>query len=508
MAMRNSQIALIFYFINLLLGFYSRATFIKYLGTELLGLNSTIVNLVGLLNIAELGIGLAILSSLYTPLYNNDKKSINEIISVQGYWYGIIGIVISIIGIVILCFFSFIFKNVSFPIIYAYLSFIVVLFGSLCSYFFNYKQTILSANQEDYIVVLNYQGSIAIKRVLQIIAIILSNNGYIWWLIIEFVGSLIVTLSLNFVIHKKYPWLSTKFSQGKKLSRQYPYILSQTKKLFIHKISSVVLLQLSPLVIYAYSSLEAVALYGNYMLIISSIIALLNSIFNSINAGIGNLVAEGDKEKIINVFWELFSLRFFIVTTSCIGVYYLSDAFISIWIGSEYLLNKTTLILLIFILYINTMRSSIDSYIYAYGLFSDIWAPLTEIILNIGLSVLLGHFWGMNGVLLGVCISLFILIFCWKPYFCFHKGLNVHIRIYTQGYLKHIICALIATYITHFAFQHFFSQDYASSNIVHWLISCISICGIYAGILLALMILWIPSSRLFFKRIAQIYSHL
>ena len=36
------------------------------------------------------------------------------------------------------------------------------------------------------------------------------------------------------------------------------------------------------------------------------------AIFNSMNAGIGNLVAEGNHERIFSVFEELFSVRFFV----------------------------------------------------------------------------------------------------------------------------------------------------------------------------------------------------
>ena len=85
--------------------------------------------------------------------------------------------------------------------------------------------------------------------------------------------------------------------------------------------------QTSPIIIYAYTTLTVVALYGNYMLVILGIQTLMTAIFNSMNAGIGNLVAEGNRKQIMSVFEELFSVRFLFTCIMCFGVFML-DSFI------------------------------------------------------------------------------------------------------------------------------------------------------------------------------------
>ena len=47
-------------------------------------------------------------------------------------------------------------------------------------------------------------------------------------------------------------------------------------------------------------------------------------------------------------------------------------------------------------------------FIVAYGLFQDVYAPVVEAILNLGLSVVLGYYYGLAGIIGGVIISLFI----------------------------------------------------------------------------------------------------
>ena len=83
----NARVNLIFYFLSLLLAFFSRKIFLDHLGTEFIGLTTTLQNLLGFLNLADLGIGASIGYVLYKPLFDKDEKKLNEIISVLGYLY-------------------------------------------------------------------------------------------------------------------------------------------------------------------------------------------------------------------------------------------------------------------------------------------------------------------------------------------------------------------------------------------------------------------------------------
>ena len=79
--------ALLLQFVSLLVGFFSRKIFLDYLGTEILGLNSTASSLLGFLNIAELGIGTAISVTLYKPIFQKDRETIKEVVALQGWLY-------------------------------------------------------------------------------------------------------------------------------------------------------------------------------------------------------------------------------------------------------------------------------------------------------------------------------------------------------------------------------------------------------------------------------------
>ncbi|WP_295913323.1 sugar transporter [uncultured Alistipes sp.] len=443
-SVKNSAVALGFYFINLVLQFFSRKVFLDHLGAEVLGLNTTATNLLQFLNLAELGIGTAIACTLYKPLFDKDTTAINEIVSLQGWMYRRIAWVVIAGSTVLMAFFPWIFAKMPLPLWYAYASFAVLLVSALLSYFVNYKQIVLSADQQEYKIQYSYKAAILVKTLFQIFAVKYFDNGYVWWLVLEVVFAVIASVALNWIVRRTYPYLETSISLGRRLNRKYPDIITKIKQLFFHKIGGFALAQTSPIIIYAYASLSLVALYGNYMLIVMGVTSLMTALFNSMNAGVGNLVAEGDRKQIMNVFEMLFSVRFLLVCILCFGVYTLTPAFITLWIGAEYILDDVTLALMVAIMFINLSRLTVDAYINAYGLFQDIWAPIVEASINVVMSVLLGYFFGLHGILAGVLISLILIVFCWKPYFLFRDGFKVRFRRYMIMYLKHVLVAIAA----------------------------------------------------------------
>lgn len=496
-SIRNVKIALLFYFLNLILQFFSRKIFLDYLGSEVLGLNTTAQNLLGFLNLAELGIGNAVAYNLYKPLFNKDRNAINAIVSIQGWLYRRIAYIVIGGACILMCFFPIIFAKAEVPLWYAYGSFIVLLIAALLSYFVNYRQIVLSADQKEYKITLSVQGVKLVKVLLQILAIRFLDHGYVWWMTFEVVMAGTASWVLDRTIKKEYPWLNPKVSDGKKLKEQYPGIITKTKQIFFHKIGTFVLTQTSPLIIYAYASLTLVAIYGNYMLIVAGVTMLVNALLNSIGAGVGNLVAEGDKKKIKSVFWELTVLRMWIASIICFGIYMLGNSFITLWVGKEYILPHGAFIILIINTFITLSRTN-DAFIAAYGLYQDIWAPLAEAALNLGLSILLGYYWGLTGILSGVLISQLAIVYSWKPYFLYSRGFKEHISEYILRYSKYLISLGSAFYISKAIIQSIVNLPY--DNYLSWIAYSIISIFIYSSISLTILFCLDNASRKITKR--------
>lgn len=253
--MLNARVNLIFYFLTLALSFFSRKIFLDCLGADFVGLTGTLQNLLGFLNLAELGIGSAIGYVLYKPLFDHDEAKINEIISVFGYLYRWIGRIILGAGCILACFLPLIFPDTQFELGIIFFAYFAFLASSLIGYFANYKQTLLGADQKNYVVTAYFQTANIVKVLIQMVSAYYTGSYYLW-VVIELAFGIIYSFILNWKINQVYPWLKSEVKQGKLLFKKYPEVMKYTKQLFVHKIAGIVQNQTTPFLTYAFVSLQ------------------------------------------------------------------------------------------------------------------------------------------------------------------------------------------------------------------------------------------------------------
>ena len=409
-----------------------------------------------------------------------------------GYLYQCVGLVILIIGLVISLFFPLIFGETTLPISIVYFAFYSVLGSSLIGYFINYRQILLSADQKNYIVAIYTRSASLIKTLLQIYLAYNYKNLYLW-VLVEFLFSLLACIILNWKINKEYPWLHTNKQQGRSLLKIYPGILTNTKQIFIHKIKDVILMRSDELFVFMFVSLKMVAYYGNYTLIVSRLGQVFSAMLDSINAGIGNLIAEGNKEKIMKVFWEMLTIRHFVAGFLCFSTYHFVEPLISVWLGEQYILDRTITALLAIYIYISSSRGVVDMYNHAHGLYADTWSAWTELAINIIVTVIAGYSWGIIGILLGKIISTGIIILLWKPYYLFKSGLKLKYINYWAVAYRYYLVSIISILLGHYLLQYIHIN--ASINFISWFYYCLAGLAIYLSINVILVFMFCKGAK-------------
>ena len=457
----NAEVNLIFYFLTLLLAFFSRKIFLDCLGAEFIGLTGTLGNILGYLNLAELGITSCIGYFLFKPLQSNNRQEIQDILSLLGYLYNWIGCIILASGALISLFFPFIFSKAELGLGIIYFAYYSFLGSSLIGYFINYRQILLTADQKNYLVAIYFQSARIIKIILQIFLAYTYQNLYVW-VGVEFLFGIIGCVILNWKINKEYPWLNVDKSRGRSLLKQYPEIITKTKQVFIHKIKDFALIKSDELFIFFFVSLKMVAYYGNYMIVISKLISLFSAVTGSVGASIGNLVAEGDKKKMIKVFWEITTIHHTISAILCFALYAFLEPFITHWLGSEYIMDNRILILLIIFVYITNSRKSVDNFNYAHGLYADVWSAWAELIINVSITIIAGLKWGIIGILLGKIISLLAIVVFWKPYYLFTSGFKEPVSIYWKGVIRNYGISFVSFALAIYAIKYIPFDPYQS----------------------------------------------
>lgn len=445
-SIKNARISFVFLFFTFLFTFISRTIFINKLGTNIVGLISTLQNVIGFLNLAELGLVSAIAGVLYKPLFENNKNEIKDIISIYGYLYRIIGLIILFASILVSFFLPYLFKDKGVSLLYVFCGYFTFVVVTLVSYFISYRQTLLSANQKEYIIIIYTNIANILKVIFQILALYIFSNGFFVWLIIELFFGIIYGFLINRKVNKIYPWLNTSYSHGKNIRKKYKFIFKTIKQVIPHNFGGYILTQTDNIFIFIYSSLNMVTIYTNYTLVLTKITYILTTAFKGVTASIGNLVSEGSTIKSFMVFREFNALFYLLGGTIIITCFYLINPFITLWIGDNYILDRWIIYLLIYNTYIAIIRQPVNLFIGGFVLYRDVWSPVLEGIIKISFSIILGFKYGILGIVLGSTISLTVIMVLWKPYFLFTRGFKLNVYYYWKDSLRYILL-LIVTWI-------------------------------------------------------------
>ena len=394
--------------ITIVIGLIAQALFIKILGSEYLGLNSLFSNIISMLAIVEMGIGSAIIYNLYKPIVENDEEKIKSLMKFYKKSYRIIGLIICIIGLSIIPFLKTIVDIDNIGInINSYVVYLLFLIETICSYFLSYKRSILYANQKNYIVNIIHIIYTIILNCLQIMILYLTKNYYLY-LIIKIIMRIIENVAITYISNRIYKYLMDK--DIKPLNKEIEKdIFTKVKALFFHKIGSFIILGTDNIIISKFLGLTMVGLYSNYYLIINSVQTIFNQIIQSTTSSVGNMLVTESKEKQFYIYKKIRFMNFWISTFTSIAILVIMENFITIWIGTEYILPNAVLVILVINYYLNSSRATFIAFKEAAGIYyEDRFVPLVESAINIISSIILVQKFGLAGVFLGTIQSSFI----------------------------------------------------------------------------------------------------
>lgn len=289
-----------------LLPFLMRTIMIYKMGTQYLGLSSLFSSILSMLSLAELGFGNALVYSMYKPIAENNVDEVCALLALYKKIYRIIGLFILGIGVLISPFLQH-FIHGSIPEdINLYLLYFIYLINTAASYFlFAYKNSLLAAFQRNDISN-NISTVLTLIEYLVQIAVILRFENYYLYAIAFPVFTVIGNLVRTAIVQKKFPQYLCRGEVGKSQKRD---IYTKALALASHKIGNTISTALDSMVISTFLGLTAVAIFDNYRYIITTVMALILIIYNSMAAGIGNRMNVNTIEKCHKEFYAVDSIQ-------------------------------------------------------------------------------------------------------------------------------------------------------------------------------------------------------
>ena len=448
-ATRNIIFGVILKAYQIIVPFLMRTAMIYLMGVQYLGLNSLFTSILQVLNLAELGVGSAMIYSMYKPIAEDDNATICALMKLYKTYYRIIGLVIAVIGCALT---PFIPKLISGDVpdnLNIYLLYLLNLGATVLSYWlYAYKNCILQAHQRVDIVSKVSLVTSTIQYALQLLVLWLFKDYYLY-VIVLLATQALTNIATAMCADRIYPQFKPK---GQIATEEKKAINNRIKDLFTSKIGGIIYVSADTIVISSFLGLTALAIYQNYFYILNAITGLITVVFSACTAGIGNSIVVETKEK---NYKDLNKFTFIICWGAgfcAVCLLCLYQPFMELWVGKDLMLSSSAVICFVVYFFVRQLNSLFNTYKDASGMWhEDRFRPLVAALTNLALNLILVQFIGLYGILISTVLA---IVCVGMPWLLHNLFTVIFEKKYLVGYLKNLLyycfIILISCTITYF----------------------------------------------------------
>lgn len=448
-ASRNIFFGITLKIYQMVIPFVMRTAMIYLLGIEYLGLNSLFTSVLQVLNLAELGVGSAMVYSMYKPIAENNSVMICALMRLYKIYYRIIGIVILAMGVILLPLIPNLITGDIPADMNVYILYLLNLGATVLSYWlFAYKNSILQAHQRTDMISKVMLFTETVKYLLQIGTLAIFHNYY-YFVIVILVTQVMTNIITAKVSDKMYPQYQPKGELSKEMIKQ---INQRIRDLFTSRIGTIIVNSADTIVISAFLGLTVLAVYQNYFYLITAVIGLISTVFTSVTAGIGNSIVVETREK---NFQDLNKFTFIITWISgvCVSCFLcLFQPFMKVWVGKELLLDFSVVICFCIYFFVYEINQLLNTYKDAAGIWHmDRFRPLVTALTNLSMNLIMVQFMGIYGIILSTVLS---TLFVGMPWLLYNLFTTLFEKMQFIPYLKKLFfyvgIVLLSTFVTYY----------------------------------------------------------
>ena len=441
-------------FLALLFPFLNRTMFLWILGPQFLGLNGLFSGILGVLMLAELGFGTAVVCSMYKPVADDDYDLICAYLRFYRKIYRWVGTVIFVAGLCLLPFIRNLVHGNLPPGIDLHILYLLHLVNTSLSYFlFAYRGSILGAHHRNDVLT-NIRSGVMIVQYLTVFSILMVKflnpaQKYYWYVGATVLFTVIQNLLIMWQSRRMFPHIKPV---GELPPERRKHVISDVGAIFLHKLGAVISRQIDNVVISAFLGLGWVAAYGNYYYVYMHIAGIPAIVYATMMGGFGNKLHTETKEKNFELFMRVCRMVGIIVIWCAAVMLALYQPFIRVWMGGKdkmLVQHFLTPALMVVLFYINQSRQVMLSVKGAAGLWrEDRWKPVVGGAVKL-LVCLLSVLWlddkyKLDGVILSTIIDYVLVQIPWESHVVFSKFFDrKQMRTYWLHQFKFALLALI-----------------------------------------------------------------
>ena len=445
-ASRNVVFGMILKGYQVLMPFLMRTVMLKFMGEKYLGLNSLFGSVLWVLNLAELGVGSAMIYSMYQPIIDNDTKQICALLKLYRTYYRIIGLIIGVVGVAIT---PLVPKLISGEVPQGISLYVVYWLNLLCTvlsyWLFAYKNSLVMAHQRNDIISKVTFGTNTLQYLIQFAVIIFLQDYYIY-LIVSIVTQVITNIVTAICATKMYPDYKPV---GRMENEQKKKINQRIKDLFTMKLGNAIVSSADSIVVSKFLGLTMVAIYNNYFYFLTAVWNIGRVVLSSCTAGIGNSLLVESEEKNYTDMKKFTFIMAWICGFCSTCLLCLFQPVMILWAGEELTLEFSAVIAFVIYFAVEQINQVFITYKDASGIWhEDRFRPLITALANLILSIILVQFWGIYGVLLGTVLSEVLISMPWILHNIFSTMFKRSTKEYVLKILYYVVVIAVVATIT------------------------------------------------------------
>ena len=440
--MLNSIMSLIYQGLTLICGFILPRFFLKYYGSAVNGLVSSITQFLGFIVICESGVGAVVQSTFYKPLADNDKEQVSRIFVSSDRFFRKLAIIMVVYTVILMVIYPF-GSLESFDYFFTFTLIFVISISTFAQYYFGmtYK-LLLFADQLSYRVLAVQCGALLSNAVS---CIVLMTLG----LTIQLVK---LCSSVIFLIQ---PLIVISFAKRiYHIDRSVALIEEPIKQKWnglAQHVAAVVLNNTDTMVLTILSTLENVSIYAVHNMVLTGVDRLVDSLTAGMRAMLGNMLAKGEMEELKKTFrnteWLLHTVT--VLVFGCTAV--LIVPFISVYTNGIQDANYYQPLFAILITMAHAghcLRLPYNILILAAGHFKQTQrCYVIAAVLNIIISVACVFFFGLIGVAIGTLVAM-VYQTIWMAIYDSKNIIAWPFKIFIKQIVVDLICIVVGLFLS------------------------------------------------------------
>ncbi|NCB42987.1 MAG: hypothetical protein EOM59_10260 [Clostridia bacterium] len=389
-------------FITLIVGFITPRVMLKFYGSEINGLISSISQFIAYFNLVEAGIAGAAIYALYKPLADNDHSAINGIVCSAKKFYTLSGYIFVSLTVGLAVIYPVFVKTESLaPSFVCILVLVLGVSGALEFFTLAKFRVLLTADQKTYVI----SAASTLAIVLNTVLIIVLANLHVNIVVIRAISLLSVFLRsaiLMVYVKVKYKYINFKEPPNDKaLDKRWDALLLQI-------LGSV---QLGTPVVLAtvFTNLKMVSVYSVFNMIMGGIDGLLSIYLSGLSASFGEIIALKEKKTLQKVYKEFeysyYCLITVVYSTAMVTIMFFIKLYTKGINDTNYNIPIIGILFVVNGLLYN-LKTPQGTMIISAGLFKETkWQTISQAAIIILAGIILAPIFGLPGILIGSILS-------------------------------------------------------------------------------------------------------